>query len=283
MRRARRAAEAIRSAGPLPPLAFPNGMSADATTRRLLLDFELALDAAICDEVVEEEWGRAFLTPGLPHVWDASFIALEQTGMSAVEVAALADRVLGGAGFIHRTVAVCDDVDGRRLLGEGLPSGWKAERNAYMAWTTDSGRRSEIEVAAVTPAEIASLRRTLIKESMSPGLPALERTVDELLDLDSRYDAPAGDLWFAAPADDPAAACRLLIQGEVGQIEDVATLESARGRGLAQAVVLAALEHSRTAGHQLTFLTADADDWPLELYSKLGFRAVGEVQILRRH
>jgi GNAT superfamily N-acetyltransferase len=198
-------------------------------------------------------------------------------------VAALADRVLGGAGFIHRTVAICDDEDGERLLAEALPSGWKAERNAYMVWTAESGRRPAAEVATAAPAEIVSLRRALIRESMSPGIPELEETVDELLDLDCRYDAPGGDLWFTAPADDPAAACRLLIQGEVGQIEDVATLESARGRGLAQAVVLAALEHSRAAGHRTTFLTADVEDWPRELYAKLGFESVGEVQILRRH
>ena len=47
--------------------------------------------------------------------------------------------------------------------------------------------------------------------------------------------------------------------------------------------MLAALEHSRAAGHQLTFLCADAGDWPLELYAKLGFEPAGEVQILRRH
>lgn len=249
----------------------------------MLLDFELALDAAVCDRVVEADWGRAFITPSLPHVWDASFIALEQTGLSATAVAALADDVLGGAGFVHRTVAICDPDDGRRLLDEGLPSGWAPERHAYLTWVAESGRRPRVEAATVAPAEIVELRRTLIKESMSPGLPELERTVDELLELDTRFDAPAGDLWFAAPAARPLAACRLLVSGEIGQIEDVATLESARGRGLAQAVVLAALAHSRAAGHRHTFLSADAEDWPLELYRKLGFEPAGEVQILRRH
>lgn len=255
--------------------------------RRRLLDFELGLDAACCDEAVEHDWGRAFLSPSLPLLWDASFLAIEEPGMSLGDVVALADRVLGGAGFAHRTVVPCREADGRRLLGEAaaLP-GWEAERTEYMVWRGDSGRGADVAVAERRLAEIEPLRRRLIVEFMPGDAPRDEAertaTVDQLLELDRRYAEVAGDRWFAAPPGAAGSACQLLAGGGIGQVEDVATVPAARGRGLAQAVVLAALAASRAAGHELTFLTADADDWPRLLYAKLGFVKVGEVHVLRR-
>ena len=38
-----------------------------------------------------------------------------------------------------------------------------------------------------------------------------------------------------------------------------------------------ALDASREAGHDLTFLLAVRDDWPKELYAKLGFDEIGRV------
>jgi hypothetical protein len=41
--------------------------------------------------------------------------------------------------------------------------------------------------------------------------------------------------------------------------------------------VLRALAASRAAGNELTFLLANRDDWPKELYRKLGFDEVGFI------
>src|SRR5205807_6239745 len=84
--------------------------------------------------------------------------------------------------------------------------------------------------------------------------------------------------YFGARADGRIAAYCELFQGSgVGQIESVMCLEGFRGRGLGKAVVAHALAESKAAGHELTFLVADAGDWPKELYRKLGFDAVGSV------
>ena len=262
---------------------------ADGNLRRRLLDFELQLDAACCDEVVEHEWGRAYLSPSLPLVWDASFLTIEKPGMGLEEVLALGDQVLGGAGFAHRTIVPCDEADGRRLLAEAeaLP-GWEKERGVYMVWERDSGREPRAEVAERRLDEIEPLRRRLVGEFLpeDPPLGEAEReaTVEQLLALDRRYDAVTSDRWFVAPPRTPASACRLFSRGgTIGQVEEVATVPEARNAGLAQAVVLTALAASRAAGHEVTFLAADADDWPRQLYAKLGFVAVGEVQVLRLH
>jgi ribosomal protein S18 acetylase RimI-like enzyme len=55
------------------------------------------------------------------------------------------------------------------------------------------------------------------------------------------------------------------------------TLEPFRGRGLAKAVVTRALVESGAAGNDFTFLVAEAEDWPKQLYRKLGFETVGSI------
>jgi ribosomal protein S18 acetylase RimI-like enzyme len=65
--------------------------------------------------------------------------------------------------------------------------------------------------------------------------------------------------------------------GVTAFIADVATVHEARGRGLARAVLGVAVERVRAAGCDVVGLTADADDWPRQLYRKLGFAVVGQV------
>jgi GNAT superfamily N-acetyltransferase len=109
-----------------------------------------------------------------------------------------------------------------------------------------------------------------------------EETTEQLLEMNRRYALAAGDRWFVAPPEEPTSACCLLAGEAVGQIEDVGTLASARGHGLARAVTLAALPAAREAGHDVTFLVADADDWPRLMYERLGFEPCGVVHVFRR-
>jgi ribosomal protein S18 acetylase RimI-like enzyme len=254
----------------------------DTATRRRLLDFEIGLDRRTSDEVVEEEWGLAFLSPSLPHVWDASWLAVERTGLAVEELVAIGDGVLGGAGFAHRTLVICDEADGARLRPqfEALP-GWEVERVRYMAWRGDSGREASVAARETTLAEILPLRRELTRESMPAGSEDLEQTLDELLEMDRRFGEAGGDRWFVAPTERQAAACRLLAGEGIAQVEDVGTLEPARERGLAQSVVLAALAEAQALDPELIFLSADAADWPQLMYEKLGFEPVGELHIPR--
>ena len=71
--------------------------------------------------------------------------------------------------------------------------------------------------------------------------------------------------------------CELYLDGGTAQIEDVATAERFRKKGLATAVVLTAIEAARAAGAELVFLIADAEDWPKEMYAKLGFEEIGHT------
>jgi ribosomal protein S18 acetylase RimI-like enzyme len=61
----------------------------------------------------------------------------------------------------------------------------------------------------------------------------------------------------------------------------VLVLERFRGRGFGKALTAHALDGSRRL-NDLTFLVADANDWPRQLYSKIGFEAVGSTWVFTR-
>jgi GNAT superfamily N-acetyltransferase len=264
---------------------------ADPTTsdRDELLAFELALDEKVCDEVRRESWGRLFLTPSAPLIWDANWVAIEEVGLGVDRVVAIADAELGGAGFDHRTVCALDQADGRRL-GEELEAeparwpGWEVERTRYMVWRGDAAAAPAQPAREVPLAEIEALRRRLIAEETAPtGVPEPQATVDQLFEIDRRYGGAGGDRWFTAAAgEEPRSCCRLLSDGRIGQVEDVGTREDSRERGYGKAIVLAAVAAAQADGNAPIFLTAEAADWPQLMYANLGFETVGDLTILRR-
>jgi ribosomal protein S18 acetylase RimI-like enzyme len=82
--------------------------------------------------------------------------------------------------------------------------------------------------------------------------------------------------YFAILADGEVVSYTDLYQdGADAQIEDVGTLHEHRERGYASAVVLAAIEVARAEGADFVFLVADLEDWPKELYRRLGFDELG--------
>jgi ribosomal protein S18 acetylase RimI-like enzyme len=106
-----------------------------------------------------------------------------------------------------------------------------------------------------------------------------------VLGADRLLRAARREREFASFAGDAAAGVAKLYSdpaGTIGQVEDVVTLPEHRNRGHARAVVLGAAQASRDAGHELTFLWADEDDWPRKLYVKLGFDVVGRRFRLRK-
>jgi GNAT superfamily N-acetyltransferase len=249
--------------------------------RDQLLDFELALDRRSNEEVVDYEWGMAFLSPALPLAWDANWALIERTGMTAAEVIAAAEESLSA--YAHRAVAIRDEAEGERLAPEiEALSGWEVERNLYMVLREGEKPEASDNVLETPLAGCEGLRRELIRGEFPADTDNLEETADQLLEMGRRTGEAGGDRWFVAPASDPAAACCLLSAGNVGQVEDVGTLASARGRGLAQSVIRAAIAASREAGHRQTFIVADADDWPRLLYEKLGFQTCGVLHVFRR-
>ena len=165
----------------------------------------------------------------------------------------------------HRRVVV-DDAALAGRLEPGFPAhGWTVERHLVM-----EHRRPPETGRATPPAAEAS------PDELEPLWAELDRRRGFTLGKRAVVEAAVPTRYFGAYADgDPVSCCELYSRGGVGQIEDVTTLEEHRGRGLASAAVLAALDASLAEGNTLTFLLADADDWPYRLYERLGFETTG--------
>lgn len=84
---------------------------------------------------------------------------------------------------------------------------------------------------------------------------------------------PAADAVFLGVLEDGrvVARCDLFLHDGTAQVEEVVTDPQHRGRGHASLLVRDAVARARAAGAHTVFLVADADDWPRELYRRLGF------------
>jgi ribosomal protein S18 acetylase RimI-like enzyme len=214
-------------------------------------------------------FGLAVFDDTLPLRYDSNHLLIDRLpdAVAAGDLAAEAGR-LG-----RPAVMVRDEGTGERLAPGFERLGWTVDRGLVMAHrgpplrTADTGLVSEVDQALLRPAH----RRALA------GYPwATAEVVEQLLDaklaiakaVEARFLAVMVDGEVAAYAD-------LYHDGRTAQVEDVATLAEHRGRGYASALVLYGLEAARRDGCDFAFLVADAEDWPKELYRRLGFADLG--------
>jgi ribosomal protein S18 acetylase RimI-like enzyme len=239
--------------------------------------FEESLRHQAVDEVVPFRFGEALLTPSLPHVWDLNVLRVLDANPSAEEVAAEAERVLGGAGLAHRRVVAHDEalVPGFKELG------WETNRFVFMAHRGGGARETAgIAVQEVERDRLLPLREALVREA---PWGEDDETVKQILAAQTRAAKAGRARHFVVLVDgEGASAAELYSDGRTAQIEDVITLTSHRNRGYATAVILHAVEAALAAGHDFIFLIADAEDWPKELYARLGFEAIGHTCAFQR-
>ncbi len=197
----------------------------------------------------------------------------------ASRLIALADEQLAGLGHRH---VVLDDADAaERLAPELALHGWTQQRVLLMLRVRAPDRRPPAGTArALTAEETHGLqleitgeeaprgrgrtrrrgRRARQPAGRRPGGRASRHALDRVRRGHGRR--PAGEHVHAVPGDG------------IAMIEEVGTLERFRERGLARAVVTAAIDAAVELGCETIFVPADADDWPQLLYVKLGFEAV---------
>jgi ribosomal protein S18 acetylase RimI-like enzyme len=226
-----------------------------------------------------ERWSRGtiLITPRFPRLWDANHVMVDDAaGLSAAALAAEAEPIQREAGFPHRQLRVDREEEGAALAPEFAALGWMVQRHCFMVHARPPDRPAAASAREVAREEMMPAQEEyLASEPMLAGQAEVQREIVAHAPL---IEAAVGVRYFGAPAEGRVQAyAKLYAAGGVGQVEDVATLPAARGRGLARAAVLAAVEASQAAGHDLTFLVADDDDWPKELYAKLGFDRVGLI------
>jgi GNAT superfamily N-acetyltransferase len=246
---------------------------------RRIGEFEHEVDLGIAERVEPVGEGiTAYLDIRIPRVWDANYLVIER-GVSAQKAAEKADEVLGGLGMAHREVCPSDQAFAAELEPGFLELGWEAEHGVQMALRREPDRPAGLEVEEIGIEQAQEVRRSLLAENQNVSDP---ETVEQLLELDRRVGEAVRDRWFAARHEgELAGCCRLMQAPGIGQVEDVATLQPARNQGIARAVVLAAAEASVADDDEVTFIGALLDDWPRQLYERLGFDPVGSWRYFR--
>lgn len=232
---------------------------------------------AEASRVVPLPFGFAALDEELPDVWDLNSLWVEHgEDLGGEELAAAADRVLGGAGLAHRQAVVLEDRAGSRLARQLEALAWEPVRHVLMAHRGDA-RPPGADAPEIAQEEMDELRESFLREDASEALP------DDLVrQLVASARRGARRSYAVKVGGTPVSGCDLFEGDGVAQIESVVTLPGYRGRGLASAVVLAALAAARERGARLVFLQAIEEQRPAQLYARLGFERIGRVWLLRR-
>ena len=245
----------------------------------------LAFEDALINHAAEMHpfrWGSAVFTPAVPDIYDRNLIRFtsDDPSITADALAAECDRLMIPGGFTHRKVVVHDEVVGARLAAGFAAMKWRVTKLLWMV------HRSSPEGDPPGPAgshnvdEIADAVHTAAKDEFNRRDPYLvgEKVLNQMRDVAGLVGVATDKRCFAAYVDGTiASVCELYSDKVTAQIEDVATLEEYRGRGLATAVVGRGLWEALQWDHEMIFLVADDDDWPKELYAKLGFEAMGRT------
>jgi ribosomal protein S18 acetylase RimI-like enzyme len=232
------------------------------------------LDERTAERLDPTLYGPVLVHTRLNLVHDLNFLRAEHPGeASAQELAAEADRVQRGAGIGHRRVNVRGEEQGKRLEPQFVALSWKPERFVLMVERRAADRPAEHDVREVDEPTLRPLWAEAIR-TQPHGKD--ETLVQQILEHRRDVGKAIPTQYFAAEVGGRLVAhAELYSENGVGQVENVFTLPDYRGRGLARAVVLRGVAESQAAGNELTFLVADADDWPQRLYEKLGFETVG--------
>ena len=232
------------------------------------------IDERTAERLEPTPYGPVVMHTRLNRVHDLNFLRAENPGdATATELAAEAERLQGAAGISHRRVNIRDEEQRRRLEPEFVQLGWQPERFVVMVQRRGPDRPAEHDVREVDEPAMRPLWAKAIRQEPHGKD---ERLVQQILEhLRGLSEAMATRLFVAEADEKLVAHTALYSEGGVGQVENVITLPDYRRRGLARSLVLHAVAESHAAGNDLTFLVADANDWPQRLYEKLGFETVG--------
>ena len=217
--------------------------------------------------------GVAYLDEEHPERYYANFLLVQgRSDATAEMLAGVADRILGGADLRHRLVLVNDEPTAA-ALGPGFAAlGYSPSWSVLMAHRHGPDRGGQVPVEEVPFAEVRALIRETYLED--PAIP--DELAHGFTEQQGKRERTIGARFFVGNVDGQSAGtCELYLEGAVAQVENVGTLERFRGRGVARSVVLRAVEVAREAGARDIFIEADEDDWPKDLYARLGFERIG--------
>jgi RimJ/RimL family protein N-acetyltransferase/GNAT superfamily N-acetyltransferase len=236
--------------------------------------FRRSLQDAVAERAVPFTHGTGLFCDSIPNVYDANFLRLDSI-TSAEEHAAEADRLMEP--FWHRRVLT--DGDAAALAPGFVELGWTQSTHIVMGHVRSPDRRIDASAVREVPLDalVEAQRRVTLGEPQGTA-----ELADALLAAKRRVVEAVATRFFAtAVAGEVASYCELRSNGHTAQIEDVNTLPAFRGRGLGRAVVQRALDEGLRT-NDVVFIEALVDDWPKELYARMGFETLAERYLFLR-
>ena len=228
--------------------------------------------AKTADELRPIEAGCVVSTPSLPAVWSVNQIRVSLP-LGFESVIELADEQLAATRYVH--IVTENQENGPGLEDAFRAAGWKTEREVWMVLAAEPDRPTDTSVVVdADEGEVTQLvQRWYAEDELDAGALA------QLVEFSRREARACGDRLLGVRSSDGqlVAVSKLRSDGRTAQVEDVYTAPEARGRGFGRAVVERAVELARDGGHDLIFIAADDNDWPKQLYARIGFRPFGRI------
>jgi GNAT superfamily N-acetyltransferase len=242
-------------------------------------DFIRTTTALTADASEEIDAGFVFRTPSLPQVWSLNHVRITKP-LPVAEMVAVTESELEGLPYLQLHVEHGQELpELERALRE---RGWKLEREVLMSLRHAPDR--EVDAGAVIEAPEDQMLE-LMERWFAEGPEELTADgLEQLVEYARREARARSDRTFAIPGRGGglAASAKLRADRAVAQIEDVYTIPEARGRGYCRAILTRAIEQARARTPELIFIVANDDDWPKQLYAKIGFEPVGRTLTAHR-
>lgn len=241
-----------------------------------VLRFWRSLDAIVGD-VRPRWWGAVVTEPRFPDVWDVNYARIDvpdgDLTLSEIEATLLPALEVVGTSVQHlvsfhpgATRSLFEELESR---GHSLTWDLVMELGSPAPGDHDHHRIEELPPGPELWGRVrASLGLFGVDAPVTEQLTAMERDVL----------APGGKRWFGVrgPEGSIDSLGAFLVLDEVGYLDNIATFEGARRRGLASAVTAAVAGAARASGASHVVLLADpADRGAVGMYERLGFRGVG--------
>jgi len=230
--------------------------------------FRAALQNAAAEQRVPAANAEGLFAPSVREVYDMNYLRAEHPAPPAGLIGE-AERLMED--YFHRRVVLERPDD---AVAAGFRRhGWTVMPHLIMLRARAPDRR--VDTAFVREVGFSELLPA--RHEVTAGEPWGGAEISSLLDEAKQLIIRAVPTrFFAAFVDGEIAAyCEVRSRDGVAQIEDVNTVERFRGRGLGRAIVQHAGD-AASAANDVVYLEALADDWPRELYTRLGFDVVGE-------
>lgn len=261
-------------------------MTVDAALHRAF-SFERAMHTAV-GRTVTAAWGQAFLAPEIDRCYDRNLLWAtgDAGGLSAAQLDAQAERLLGGHGMAHRRLLLEPPAEAR-LHDDLVALGYDAGSHVFQVFTGDAPLQRDGGAPVVEASVEAVLEATDRYLRTDPDTPYGRdaRTRRHLLEHHRAYGLVGGaERRFAVlgPEGEVIAWARLWTRGAEAQVEDVVVLAEHRGQGHGRAVVTAATRAALESTPELLFIVAEASDWPKDLYARLGYATAGALGVYLR-